>query len=111
MELLAAVDAMAALAHETRLRLFRLLVRAGEGGMAAGAIAEALGVPPSTLSHHLTQLEQSGLIGARRASRRIYYAVRVEAVRNLLDYLVDDCCNGSPELCGLAAPGKKAAER
>lgn len=104
MENTAAVDAFAALAHERRLALFRLLVRAGKDGMAAGDIAGALRVPASTLSHHLSQLEHSGLIGSHRESRHIYYAVRVEAFRSLLDYIVNDCCDGSPDLCGLTVP-------
>lgn len=102
MESKAAVTALAALAHETRLDLFRLLVRAGDGGMAAGAIAGALGIAPSTLSHHLAQLEQAGLILARRRSRHIFYAIIIPEVRALLSYLAEDCCAGRPELCGLA---------
>lgn len=98
------VASLAALAHDTRLKLFRLLVREGPNGMAAGAIAEALDVAPSTLSHHLAQLEQAGLIASRRESRHIIYAVCVANVRALLAYLIDDCCQGAPELCGLERP-------
>lgn len=106
-----AVTALAALAHDTRLGLFRLLVRAGDEGMAAGEIADALGVAPSTLSHHLAQLEQAGLIIARRRSRHIFYAIIVPNVRRLIGYLAEDCCAGRPELCGLSAakPGTAAS--
>lgn len=101
MESKLAVMALAALAHETRLGLFRLLVRAGENGMAAGEIAAALGTPPSTLSHHLAQLEHAGLIAAQRESRHIFYAVAIPAMRDLIAYLAEDCCDGRPELCGI----------
>ncbi|MGD9811914.1 MAG: ArsR/SmtB family transcription factor [Sphingobium sp.] len=96
-----AIAALGALAHDTRLSLFRLLVKAGDNGMAAGDIASALDVAPSTLSHHLTQLEQGGLIVAHRRSRHIFYRIIVENVRTLLSYLAEDCCGGKPELCGL----------
>lgn len=101
MESIQVISALSALAHETRLALFRLLVRAGEDGMAAGDIAQVLGVAPSTLSHHLTRLEQSGLVTSTRESRHIFYAVAIEPTRSLIAYLVDDCCQGRPELCAL----------
>ena len=97
------MTALSALAHGTRLNLFRLLVQAGDAGMAAGDIAGKLDVAPSTLSHHLTQLEQAGLIVARRKSRNIFYGIIVENVRALLAYLTEECCAGRPELCGIAA--------
>jgi len=101
-----AIAAFAALAHETRLDLFRLLVRAGEDGMAAGDIAAALETAPSTLSHHLAQLERAELIASRRESRHIYYAIAVPAVRGLLGYLMENCCDNRPELCGIMAVPK-----
>jgi DNA-binding transcriptional ArsR family regulator len=91
---------LGALAHDVRLRAFRLLVPAGPGGMASGALAEALGVSPTAMSFHLGALEQSGLVASRRAGRRILYAVRYEEVRRLLAFLTEDCCGGRPELCG-----------
>lgn len=97
-----AVTALAALAHETRLELFRLLVRLGDEGMPAGELAEALDVAPSTLSHHLAQLEHAGIITARRESRHIFYAVAIAGISDLLSYLIEDCCQGAPEICGLA---------
>jgi ArsR family transcriptional regulator len=99
-----AVAALGALAHETRLELFRLLVRTGAEGMAAGQLAEALGVAPSTLSHHLAQLEHAGIVTARRESRHIFYAAAIPGINGLLSYLIDDCCQGAPELCGLTRP-------
>jgi DNA-binding transcriptional ArsR family regulator len=102
----AAVAAFGALAQETRLAVFRLLVQAGPGGITAGEIAEGLGVPASTMSHHLATLERAGLAASRRASRSIFYACDYEGTRRLLAFLMEDCCQGRPELCGtgLAAP-------
>lgn len=100
MESTKAILALAALAQETRLGVFRLLVREGPRGLPAGQIAGRLGVAPATLSFHLGQLERAGLLGARRVSRRIFYAVDLEGTRELLAYLTEDCCRGRPELCG-----------
>jgi DNA-binding transcriptional ArsR family regulator len=100
MEEIQAVRALSALAHDHRLRSFRMLVRAGPDGLAAGDIAQRLGIAPSSLSFHLAQLESAGLVSSRRAQRHIYYALDVEVTRELLGFLIDDCCNGRPELCG-----------
>jgi len=94
-----AVEALSSLAQETRLQIFRALVRAGAEGMAAGRIAETLGVPKATLSFHLAHLTRSGLLDSQRRGRSIIYAVRFDGVRALLDYLMEDCCQGSPEVC------------
>lgn len=94
-----AVDALAALAHETRLAVFRMLVTAGPDGMIAGAIAEQTGVPPSTMSHHLATLERAGLVQARRESRLIHYSADYPGMRRLLSFLMQDCCQGAPEMC------------
>jgi DNA-binding transcriptional ArsR family regulator len=100
-----AVNALGALAHETRLSVFRMLVKAGPEGMIAGAIAEALAVPPSTMSHHLATLERAGLIRSERESRLIRYRADYQGMRRLLTFLMQDCCQGAPELCGdLMAP-------
>jgi ArsR family transcriptional regulator len=99
METKEALDALAALAQATRLAVFRLLVRQGPIGMTAGAVAEALGVAPSTLSPHLAQLERAGLATSWRVDRRIFYAVDIEGTRQLLRYLTEECCGGNPELC------------
>lgn len=94
-----AVDALGALAHETRLAAFRLLVKAGPEGMIAGAIAEHLVVPPSTLSHHLATLERAGLVQSERESRLIHYRTDFAGMRRLLAFLMQDCCRGAPEMC------------
>jgi DNA-binding transcriptional ArsR family regulator len=99
MEMKEALDALAALAQATRLQVFRLLVWQGPIGMTAGAIAETLGVAPSTLSPHLAQLERAGLASSWRVDRRIFYAVDIEGTRRLLRYLTEECCGGHPELC------------
>lgn len=102
METTTATTAFAALAHETRLAIFRGLVSAGPEGMAAGEIAAAHGLAASTLSHHLAALDHAGLVTATRRQRHIYYAVRIDKVRGLVAFLIDDCCQGAPELCGIA---------
>jgi len=94
-----AVDALGALAHETRLSVFRMLVKAGPEGMIAGAIAEQQGVPPSTLSHHLATLERAGLVQSERESRLIHYRADYPGMRRLLMFLMQDCCQGAPEMC------------
>ena len=101
MEVKTAVTALTALAQESRLRVFRLLVRAGEEGLAAGEIADGLDIPPATLTFHLKELSHAGLIDSAREGRSIRYSIRGAGVRELLTYLLQDCCNGQPELCGL----------
>jgi ArsR family transcriptional regulator len=94
-----AVDALGALAHETRLAVFRMLVQAGPDGMIAGAIAEQQSVPPSTMSHHLATLERAGLVQSQRESRLIHYRADYPGMRRLLLFLMQDCCQGAPEMC------------
>lgn len=94
-----AVDALGALAHETRLAVFRMLVKAGPEGMIAGAIADQQGVPPSTMSHHLATLERAGLVQSERESRLIHYRADYPGMRRLMMFLMQDCCQGAPELC------------
>ncbi len=96
----AAVTSLAALAHEQRLRIFRLLVREGPNGMPAGEIADRVDAAPTAASFHLKELDRAGLIFATRDGRYVRYAVHVEGMRQLLDYLTEDCCQGQPELCG-----------
>ncbi|WP_373488635.1 ArsR/SmtB family transcription factor [Blastomonas sp.] len=95
-----AIDALGALAHETRLSVFRMLVKAGPDGMIAGAIAEHQGVPPSTMSHHLATLERAGLVQSERESRLIHYRADYPGMNRLLMFLMQDCCQGAPEMCG-----------
>ena len=99
------VDALAALAHETRLAVFRALVQAGPQGMIAGALAAHCGCPPSTMSHHLATLERAGLVQSERESRQIHYRADFGAMRRLLTFLMQDCCQGIPAMCGDLAAG------
>jgi DNA-binding transcriptional ArsR family regulator len=100
MKITNALDALASLAQETRLRIFRLLVRTGPDGLTAGEIAEALGVPAPTLSFHLAHLTRAELLRFRRDGRTLTYSVHMEGMRGLLQFLTKDCCRGKPELCG-----------
>ncbi len=90
-----AIEALGALAQEHRLALFRLLVQAGERGMSAGAIADALSVPNSSLSFHLTQLRSAGLIRQERQHRSLIYRANYQAMNALIAYLMENCCAGS----------------
>ena len=100
MELKQAASKLAALSQETRLGVFRLLMVQGPQGMAAGAIARRLEVPPSTLLSHLAVLENAGLIVSHRVQRSIRYAVDIDGARALIGFLTEDCCRGNPEICG-----------
>ncbi len=100
MDELHAAAALAALAHEQRLRIFRRLVKEGPSGLAAGAIAKAVDASPTATSFHLKELDRAGLIHATRHGRYVRYAIRVDGMRRLLTYLTEDCCQGRPELCG-----------
>ena len=99
-----AIKAFAALAQEHRLTVFRLLVRHAPEGLPAGQIAAQVGVPASTMSAHLAQLERAGLLRSWREQRRILYAVQTEGIRQLVLFLTEDCCGGRPELCGYRLP-------
>jgi DNA-binding transcriptional ArsR family regulator len=103
-----AVTALSALAHPGRLEVFRLLVRAGPEGMAAGEIARATGSLPNTLSANLNLLAGAGLAASRRDGRSIIYAASYERMGELLAYLMEDCCGGKPEIC---APIAEIASR
>lgn len=99
MEIKAAVRTLAALAQETRLSIFRLLVQTGPEGLPAGRIGEALDVPSATLSFHLKELSHVGLIAARQEGRFIYYSVSYEHMAALMTYLTENCCQGMPGEC------------
>lgn len=94
-----ALDTFAALSHETRLAVFRLLVHAGPEGMPALQIAQHLGVKPSTLSAHLALLKRAGLLGATRRHKEILYAARPDRIDALVVFLLADCCGGDPAAC------------
>jgi DNA-binding transcriptional ArsR family regulator len=103
MEIKNAVDALSALGHGGRLAVFRMLVQAGREGIAAGEIARRLAVPPNTLSANLTILGHADLVESRREGRSIIYSARYERMSDLLDYLMQDCCGGNPEICARLA--------
>jgi DNA-binding transcriptional ArsR family regulator len=103
MQLPVAVEALSALAHAIRLAVFRLLVRAGPEGMAAGDIAREVGALPNTLSTHLTILGHAGLVQSRRDGRSVIYSADYDGMRDLLGFLVADCCAGRAEICGSLA--------
>jgi DNA-binding transcriptional ArsR family regulator len=113
------VAALAALAHQHRLGIFRLLVKQGPSGMPAGEIADRVDISATNTSFHLKELDRAGLLRATRHGRYIRYAIDVEGMRQLLTYLTEDCCQGRPELCGSAfvaaakacRPRKKATVR
>ncbi|HWE72863.1 MAG TPA: helix-turn-helix domain-containing protein [Stellaceae bacterium] len=105
-----AVGALAALAQETRLAIYRLLVEAGPNGLAAGMIAERLAVAPSSLSFHLAQLTHAALIHQRRMSRRLIYAADFSAMNGLVAYLTENCCGGE-SFAPACQPGKTLANR
>jgi ArsR family transcriptional regulator len=88
-----------ALSQETRLRVVRMLVKAGLEGVPAGQIADAVGVSPSNISFHLKELERAGVVTARREARSIVYAADIAALSGLVRFLMEDCCGGHPEVC------------
>ncbi|MGH8817336.1 MAG: ArsR/SmtB family transcription factor [Achromobacter pestifer] len=96
MELKDAVKALAAIAHESRLTVFRLLVQAGPAGLPAGQLAEKTGIPPSSLSFHLKELVHAGLLKSRQEGRFVIYEARFESMAELLAYLTENCCGGDP---------------
>lgn len=98
-----ALDAFAALSQETRLRIVRLLVKAGPEGLSAGAIGEAMdGASSSRMSFHLSHLEHAGLVDARREGRSIIYSAGLPTLSALVEFLMRDCCQGHPEVCNPA---------
>ncbi len=106
------VKALGALAQETRLQAFRMLVQAGPEGCTAGAVAERLGVPPTTLSFHLAQLLHAGLVSQRRCGRQLIYAAAYEVMNGLVAYLTENCCGRAciPVACS-PAPQHSSQER
>lgn len=109
MESKTAIRALGALAHETRLAIYRLLVQAGPEGLAVGAIGEQLKLAPATLSFHLSGLRHAGLITIRREGRTLYQAADYDAMNALLGYLSENCCQGTD--CGVAACAPNSAAK
>lgn len=101
MESRTAIAALAGLAQETRLEIYRLLVEAGLEGVPAGAIAKRLDLPLATLSFHLNTLRQAGLVEFRRESRSLIYRANFEAMNDLIAYLTENCCGGRKEMCAV----------
>lgn len=99
MEIISATTTLAALAHEGRLNVFRLLVQAGPLGLSAGDIARRLGMLPNTLSAQLTILSHVGLVTSRRQGRSVIYTADYHVMSALLGFLMQDCCGGAPEVC------------
>jgi DNA-binding transcriptional ArsR family regulator len=108
MDQTAALESFGALAHATRLKVFKALIVAGPEGLAAGRLAELLGVSPSNLSPHLGALSLAGLVQVSVVGRSRIYAAQIDQVAALVDFLVADCCAGHPEVCGpvLASMGR-----
>lgn len=98
----AALAAFAALSQETRLRIVRMLVKAGPDGMTAGAIGEAVNATTSRLSFHLTHLEHAGLVSSRREGRFIIYSAAYPSLAGVVEFLMRDCCQGHPDICAPA---------
>ena len=114
METQHAVEALGALAHEYRLGIYRLLVEQGPAGLSAGAIGEAVGLSPSSLTFHLQNLHRAGLIVQRRESRSLIYSVDFDAMNDLVGYLTENCCAGSGDACATVcepAPKRKVAKK
>ena len=111
MEKIDAVSALAALAQDNRLDIFRLLVQAGPEGMPAGAIADALDLAPNTLTFHFDRLRNADLVTSRRDGRSIIYAARFEAMNGLIAFLTENCCGGvSCTPATISKPARKRAK-
>ena len=104
-----AIEALGALAHEHRLAIYRLLVERGPEGLSAGAIAEGVGLAPSSLTFHLQSLQRSGLLFQRRESRSLIYSVDFDAMNGLVSYLTENCCAGSAS-CSVECKPVKASK-
>src|ERR1700761_7665986 len=100
------VTALAALAQDNRLDVFRLLVQAGPDGMPAGAVASALDLAPNTLTFHFDRLRTAGLVTVRRDGRSMIYAAKFDTMNGLLSFLTENCCLGAPETCAPLATCK-----
>jgi len=106
-----ALAALAALAQDNRLDVFRLLVEAGREGMPAGTVADALKLAPNTLTFHFDRLREAGLVTVRRDGRSMIYVARYDTMNALLSYLTENCCRGHADQCAPAASGGKARQK
>ena len=106
-----ALTALAALAQESRLAVFRLLVKRGPGGCAAGEVSEKLGIPGPTLSFHLKELALAGLVNARKRSRFVYYTANFERMNGLVAYLTENCCGLGAHCAPMCVPGSTNGRR
>src|ERR1043165_8417949 len=106
-----ALAALAAMAQDNRLDIFRLLVEAGRDGMPAGAVAEALGLAPNALTFHLDRLRDAGLVTVRRDGRSMIYAARYETMNALIAYLTENCCGGAAACAPTVCPPKSSARK
>jgi ArsR family transcriptional regulator, arsenate/arsenite/antimonite-responsive transcriptional repressor len=103
------IEALGALAHEHRLAIYRLLVQRGPEGLSAGAIGQRIGLPPSSLTFHLQNLQRAGLIAQRRESRQLFYSVDFSVMNGLVGYLTENCCGNSGADCAVScAPAMPA---
>ena len=107
MEKSVAIAALAALAQESRLDIYRMLVQAGGPGLPAGQIGDRLGLPSATLSFHLSQLKHAGLVDCRREGRSLIYTAAFSAMNELMAYLTENCCGGDPAACGVDVAGRQ----
>ena len=111
MEKTDAVAALAALAQDSRLDVFRLLVRAGPAGLPAGAVAQSLGLAPNTLTFHFDRFRQAGLVTVRREGRSMIYAARYETMNGIIAYLSENCCAGAEDACRADTCGSSKVSR
>lgn len=113
MKINSALDALSALAQESRLAIFRLLVERGPEGLPAGEIGERLGIPAATLSFHLKELSRAGLVASRQEGRFVIYSADFGTMNDLVGFLTENCCRGNPALCSPPAgrSSKKPASR
>lgn len=100
-----AIEALTGMAHEHRMRVFKLLMKCRPSGLPAGEIGDRLGISRSSVSFHLNQMERAGLLRSWRVHRNVFYAVELEGMRNLIAYLTEDCCDGHPEVCDSPVTG------
>ena len=110
MESKSVVTALAALAQESRLAIFRLLVQTGPEGLSAGKIGETLGIPPSSLSFHLKELSYAKLVTSRQESRYVIYSANFQAMNELLTFLTENCCGGAPCLSTPSPQGPSSGD-